>query len=168
MCMSEAYTISYFNKTLLHKSLSGQASSLATNWIPLPRKPRTSHSIPAQQQLFSLGHTSLTQASATLPPGPNISHDPCFRKVWLGPESTDALNSTFPRLFVTQIMTQARASLPPRPNIFHVPRGTEVWLRPDATYTHDPTLCRLLAAEKPDSGKSLFNTWTQHFPWPSL
>ena len=165
-------SLHYLFRTLIKlyytKTLSDQASSLAPNWIPLLQRPRNPHSFLAQQQPVTLGHTRLIQASATLPPGPNISHDPCFRKVWLGPESTDALNSTFPRLFVTQIMTQARASLPPRPNIFHVPRGTEVWLRPDATYTHDPTLCMLLAAEKPDSGKSLFNTWTQHFRWPLL
>ena len=150
MCMSEAYTISYFNKTLLHKSLSGQASSLATNWIPLPRKPRTSHSIPAQQQLFSLGHTSLTQASATLPPGPNISHDTCFRKVWLGPESESETphflcylqhnvwlrpelihhpDSTFSQCCLWhRTLIQARSNLYPWPNISHASCSREAWL----------------------------------------
>ena len=136
MSTSEAYTISFiFYKTLLHKSSSDQASSLAPTWIPLLQRPRNLHSFLAQQQPCTLGHTSLTQASATLRPRPNISHDPCFTEVWLGPESIYALNPTFPMLFVTQHMTQARANVPPRPNIFHVPCGTEVWLRPEVTYT---------------------------------
>ena len=149
---------SYFYKTVLHKHSEWLGSSLVQNWIPLLWRPRIPNSFHAQQ-LFSLRYTGLTQERATLQPEPNISHDPCSRKLWLGPESIYFLKPTFPMSFTTESMTQARANLTPRPNIFHGPCGTEVWLRTEVTYAPDPTF-RMLLAEKSDSGKSLFNTWT--------
>ena len=158
------YLLHTFIKLYYTNSLSDQASSLVQNWIPLHWRPRIPVSFHAQQQHFSLRYTGLTQASATLWPGPNISHEPCFRKLWFGPESIYSLKHTFPMSFETESMTQARANLTPRLNISHGPCSTEFWFRTEVTYAPDPTFCMLLA-EKSDLGKSLFNTWTQHFPW---
>ena len=169
-------SLSYINNTLLHKrsELSGLITGPELNSSPLEAKnPAIFHG----QQTFTLGHRSLTQASATWPRGPNISHDPCFRKVWLRPESTDALNPTFPMLFATQIMTEARAKLPPRPNIFQIPCGTEIWLRPDLTYTptqlfscsmHQKSLTRSRAYFTPGPNISLDPGFSELWLWPKL
>ena len=53
LCQKLSLSLLYFNKTLLHKVLSDQASSLALDWILLLWRPRILVSFVVQQQTFA-------------------------------------------------------------------------------------------------------------------